>query len=129
MELTTIIKLFSDKTRLRIINLLKNNQLCVGEIQTLLEIKQSNVSRHLEKLKTTDIIIQTKKAQWVYYSLNNEILEKYTFIKDLLFNDVNNYKIYKEDLENLKNYRNSNFCCQDLKQIDYNLDKLKKIEN
>ena len=60
---------------------------------------------------------------------NNEILEKYTFIKDLLFNDVNNYKIYKEDLENLKNYRNSNFCCQDLKQIDYNLDKLKKIEN
>ncbi len=129
MELTTIIKLFSDQTRLRIINLLKNNQLCVGEIQTLLDIKQSNVSRHLEKLKTTGIIIQTKKAQWVYYSLNKEALEKYSFIKNLLYNDVNNYSLYKDDLENLINYKKSSFCCQDLKQIDYDLNKLKEIED
>lgn len=126
MEITTIIKLFSDQTRLRIINLLKDNQLCVGEIQTLLSIKQSNVSRHLEKLKTTELIFQTKQAQWVYYSLNKEALEKYSFIDNLLYQDVNNYSVYKDDLENLKNYKNSKLCCQDLKKIDYDLNKLKK---
>ncbi|MGD1821437.1 MAG: ArsR/SmtB family transcription factor [Pleomorphochaeta sp.] len=125
MELTTIIKIFSDQTRLRIINLIKENQLCVGEIQTILEIKQSNVSRHLDKLKIADIINQEKKAQWVYYSLNKEKLSKYSFIQNLLFKDINNYEIYNKDIEKLKKYKNSNMCCQDLKNIDFDINKIK----
>jgi ArsR family transcriptional regulator len=72
LEITNIIKIFSDQNRLRIINLIKDDLLCVGEIQTILNIKQSNVSRHLEKLKALDILIQQKQAQWIYYKLDKE---------------------------------------------------------
>lgn len=124
MEISNIIKLFSDQTRLRIINIIKEETLCVGEIQTLLNIKQSNVSRHLDKLKSSEIIIQIKNCQWIYYSINKEIFQKYSFIEKILFEDINKETIYKNDLENLKKYKQSKYCCQDLKDVDFNFNKI-----
>ncbi|MGD1821120.1 MAG: ArsR/SmtB family transcription factor [Pleomorphochaeta sp.] len=124
MEITNIIKIFSDQNRLRIINLIKDDLLCVGEIQTILNIKQSNVSRHLEKLKALDILIQQKQAQWIYYKLDKEKLKQYAFITDLLYQDINNSQIYKEDLSKLEKYKNSKMCCQNLRDIGFDFNKL-----
>lgn len=124
MDVCTIIKVLSDENRLRIMNILKESSLCVGEIQTILNIGQSNASRHLEKLKNSGLITCEKKAQWIYYQLSNEILEEYPFIKQLIFEDIKNDLIFKEDLCKLKKYKSSGLCCQDLREIGLDFNKI-----
>ncbi|MCY1151205.1 MAG: metalloregulator ArsR/SmtB family transcription factor [Sphaerochaetaceae bacterium] len=125
MDAITILKILSDQTRLRILNLLKEDSLCGGEIQTLLDIKQPNASKHLEKLKLYELILSKKKAQWVYYQINLEKFEKYKFLKDLLFSDIKREEIFNIDISRLKKYKNSDLCCQDLKNVGFKFDNIK----
>ncbi|WP_373233334.1 ArsR/SmtB family transcription factor [Cohnella sp.] len=80
-EMTDSLKLLSDKSRLTILTLLKEGELCVCDIVALLETTQPNVSQHLKKLKTGGLINETKRRQWVYYSLN---VEDKPYIKEIL---------------------------------------------
>ncbi len=125
MDAITILKILSEPNRLRILNLLKDDSLCVGEIQTILDIKQPNASKHLEKLKLYELILSKKKAQWVYYQINLEKFEKYKFLKDLLFNDIKNEEIFNLDISKLREYKNSVLCCQDLKDVGFKFANIK----
>lgn len=68
--LAETLKLLSDKTRLTILALLKEKEMCVCDIVTILETTQPNVSQHLRKLKIGGLVNETRRAQWIYYSLN-----------------------------------------------------------
>lgn len=124
MKVLTILKALSDENRLRILNIVKEFPLCVGEIQTILTINQSNASRHLDKLKNSELIVYNKDAQWIYYQLNEELLEVYPFIKQLLFEDLKRDANYQEDLKRLKQYKMSGLCCQNLKEIGFDFKKI-----
>jgi ArsR family transcriptional regulator, arsenate/arsenite/antimonite-responsive transcriptional repressor len=63
-------KALSDKTRLRILNLLTGGELCVCAIMRALGLPQSTVSRHLAYLKNTDWLNHCRKGVWMYYSIN-----------------------------------------------------------
>ena len=52
-----------DENRIRILNLMLNAELCVCEIETILEMTQSNASRHLAKLKSAGIITSSKEKK------------------------------------------------------------------
>jgi len=125
LEIPTILKLLSDENRLRILNILKESFLCVGEIQTILNIKQSNASSHLEKLKTYGLITNKKKAQWIYYQICFDKIEEYPFIKQLLYTDIKTSPIFKEDLDKLKKYKDSGLDCQDLRKVGFDFSKIK----
>ncbi len=115
MTLTQILKALSDETRLRILNLLRQGELCVCELEILLDINQSNASRHLNRLANAKIINSDKRAQYVYYKINEDTLKNYGFIKEILDNELIKLKIYKEDLERLGKYRKSGLSCDGLK--------------
>lgn len=66
------LKLLSDGTRLTILALLKEKELCVCDIVDILQTTQPNVSQHLRKLKKGGLVVETRKKQWIYYSLNVE---------------------------------------------------------
>lgn len=68
-ELLLKLNALADETRLRIINILRNGELCVCQITEVLGISQSKASRHLNILKTAGIVTDRRQAQWVYYSL------------------------------------------------------------
>lgn len=120
MELMQILKALSEETRVRILNLLMNEELCVGEIEYLLNINQSNASRHLSALKNSALIIYEKKAQWIYYSINLAALEKYPLVKSLLENEVQEIDLFAKDKEKLKEYKESGEICSDLKECHSN---------
>jgi ArsR family transcriptional regulator len=80
-EMLESLKLLSDKRRLTILALLREQEMCVCDIVDILETTQPNVSQHLKKLKTGGLINETKRRQWVYYSLN---LEDKPYIKEIL---------------------------------------------
>jgi len=125
MDAITLLKIISDTNRLRILNLLKECPLCVGEIQTILNIKQPNASKHLEKLKLYELIIPKKKAQWVYYEINLPNFDSYSFINKLFFDDLKKELVFKTDLDKLKKYKNSGLCCQDLKDVGFKFENIK----
>jgi len=81
MDLLQVMKALSDETRIRILYLLKDGDLCVCELELLLEINQSNASRHLNKLTNAKILEFYKVAKYVYYKINPEVIEEFPFIK------------------------------------------------
>lgn len=66
------LKLLGDKTRLTIVAMLNERALCVCDIAELLETSQPNASQHLRKLKAAGLVSETRKGQWIYYSLQIE---------------------------------------------------------
>jgi len=65
-------KLLADRTRLNILALLKEKELCVCDIVDILDTTQPNISQHLRKLKKGGLVLETRRSQWIYYSLNIE---------------------------------------------------------
>jgi len=64
-------KCLSDPTRLNILKLVLNKQnICVCELTEQLDLSQPKISRHLALLRTHGVLLDERKGQWVYYSLN-----------------------------------------------------------
>src|SRR5581483_2905296 len=64
-----LFKGLADVTRLRILNLLLYGELCVCDIQYVLESSQPNVSRHLTYLKNSGLVQDRREGQRIYYRL------------------------------------------------------------
>ncbi len=129
MDLVQMLKALGDENRIRILNILKNGELCVCEIEYILGITQSNASRHLTKLSMLKIVCYEKKAQWVYYKLNEETLRKCPFIEELLENELNKIDICKKDIENLIQFKKSGLNCENLKDHKNEISKECKCKN
>lgn len=91
-----VLKALSDETRLRILNLLYEKELCVCDINESLDIIQTKASRHLSYLKKAGLIVGRKQAQWVYYSIIKD--EDTAFIGDLIEKTLRNNQPYDNDL-------------------------------
>ncbi len=68
-EVARFFKAFSDETRLRILHLLLKGELCICELMEVLQLPQSNVSRHMAYLKNAGLVDDRREGVWVYYSL------------------------------------------------------------
>lgn len=111
MELIQILKALSDETRLRMLNLLKERDLCVCEIEALLTLNQPNASRHLNKLMNAGLVTYYKKAKYVYYKLVDGILSEYPFAKELIFNEAPKLAQCSEDLLRLNDFGEQGITC------------------
>jgi len=60
---------FSDRTRLRILHLLQDGELCVGDLVEVLQVPQPTASRHLAYLRKSGLVITRKEGLWSHYSL------------------------------------------------------------
>lgn len=77
------LKLLGDKTRLTIVALLSMRECCVCELQEVFEMSQPSISQHLRKLKDAGIVMEERKGQWIYYSLNVQS-DLFPLIEDIL---------------------------------------------
>jgi ArsR family transcriptional regulator len=69
LELENYFKGLADANRLRILNLLLHGELCVCDIQYVMEASQSNVSRHLTYLKNSGLVLVRREGTRMYYRL------------------------------------------------------------
>lgn len=60
----------SDDTRLRIVDLLRDGERCVCELQDWLGMSQSALSFHLKTMKDAELLSNRRQGRWVYYRLN-----------------------------------------------------------
>ena len=69
-EFITLFRALSDGTRLRIIKLLEDGELCVCHLMEILDMSQSRISRHMGILKNAGLVNDRREGRWVHYSLN-----------------------------------------------------------
>ena len=70
----------SEPLRIRLLELLREQELCVCELCEVLEVSQSKLSFHLKTLKEAGLVRSRQEGRWIYYSLNLPqfvVLEQY----------------------------------------------------
>lgn len=112
MEVVEVVKALGDVTRLRMLNLLQRETLCVCDLEEVLTISQSNASRHLAKLRQAGLISGDKQAQWVYYRLDEASLARYPFVRELLAGALAQEPACQKDAARLKKYRELGGSCE-----------------
>lgn len=60
----------SDPIRLRILELLRQQEMCVCDLCDRLEVPQSKLSFHLKTLKEAGLVHSHQDGRWIYYRLN-----------------------------------------------------------
>ena len=74
-ELSGLYKMFADRTRLRILYVLQNTELCVSDIAGRLDMTQSAISHQLSTLKQGKLVKSRRDGKTIYYSLDDEHVE------------------------------------------------------
>ena len=75
-KISAIFKILSDSTRIKIINVLEKNELCVCDISNILNMTKSAVSHQLKNLRTYNLVKSRKVGKEVWYSLSDEHISK-----------------------------------------------------
>jgi ArsR family transcriptional regulator, arsenate/arsenite/antimonite-responsive transcriptional repressor len=101
-----LFKAFSDESRVRILYLLyKNTEMCISDLEQVLDFTQAKTSRHVIYLKNAGLLSFRKIDQWVYYYLKDEFTEiigqlfQYLSKDTTLQNDLETYRILYSNRE------------------------------
>lgn len=103
---------FCHRMRLRILHLLDQGEMCVGNIVAILQAPQPKVSRHLAVLKRAKLVTVRREGQWIHYALAPV---QSTFHQKLLecaancFHEVTEIQGDKERIEAMRALDNG--CC------------------
>ena len=80
-QVDKMFRAFSDRTRLRLLNLLRGGETCVCDLVDVLGVPQPKVSRHLAYLRRAGLVVARKEGLWMHYRLTPATTE---FHKSLL---------------------------------------------
>lgn len=87
-KLSELFKLFGDPSRLRIIHVLMNQELCVADLASLLNMQQPAVSQQLKLLRLARLVKYRKEGKTVYYSLDDEHVSEIFKVALLHLNEI-----------------------------------------
>jgi len=95
-----IFKAFSEEARVRLLHLIyRNEEMCIADLEQVLDFTQTKVSRHIKYLKSTGILQVRQVDQWRYYRVDErlkniiETLFAYVATDAVLVQDLKNYHI------------------------------------
>ena len=78
-------KVFSNPTRLEILNLLRDREMSVTELIEKTKLSQSNISQHLSIMNSKGIVLSNRKGKNTYYRLANpKIIKAFDIIREVL---------------------------------------------
>jgi len=69
-------KALSDPTRRKIIQMLKEKDMTAGEIADHFDMTKPSISHHLNILKQAELVVDERKGQNIYYSLNTTVFQE-----------------------------------------------------
>jgi ArsR family transcriptional regulator len=99
-----IFKACADESRLRILHLIfMNGEMCITDVEKILDFTQAKTSRHLTYLKNCGILNHKRNNHWVFYQIKDEFFDIIKQVFQFLRKDVqlqNDYQIYQTLLAN-----------------------------
>jgi ArsR family transcriptional regulator len=102
---------FSDRTRLRILHLLRDGEVCVCALVDALDAPQPKVSRHLAYLRRAGLVLVRKEGLWCYYKLAPARDEFHQKLLDCLTCCFGSVPQLARDAKALRSSRSSRSCC------------------
>jgi ArsR family transcriptional regulator len=61
----------SDRTRLRLLNLMRDGEICVCFFTEVLQVPQPTISRHLAYLRRAGVVSARREGKWMHYRIVN----------------------------------------------------------
>lgn len=101
MELVGIYQCLCDRTRLRILNLLLQGELCVCHFQTVLREPQVKISKHLAYLRARRLVVTRRSGQRIFYSLPTRMTTALQANLACLQDCVREQRVFSGDLRRL----------------------------
>jgi ArsR family transcriptional regulator len=96
-----LLKAIADPVRLRLLNLLRDGDVCVCHLHAALDLPQSTVSRHLAYLRRRGLVVGRKEGLWVYYRLARPTRELHRKVIDCVGACCGELDLLKHDQERL----------------------------
>ena len=114
-EWVQLFKALGDETRLRIVGLLTQGELCVCDLMDVLEEPQSKISRHLSYLKHSGLTYSKRVGVWMHYGLR-EAKDKPSdpFIR-FLKEELLPLPQCRKDIDRLRQFKRQGGCKSDRK--------------
>jgi ArsR family transcriptional regulator len=109
-NISRMFKALADETRLRILYLLQQKELCVCEIVKILGINQSKASRHLAYLKNAGLVEDSREGVWIYYSLDKSKEQFWQHLLAYLNGCLDGNQVLSADLAKLEEVSKQNLC-------------------
>ena len=81
VSLSSLLKIISEESRLKLLCILRKSKHCVCETMEHVDMSQSLISHHLADLKNAGLVVDEKKGQRVYYRLT-KLGNKIMFLLD-----------------------------------------------
>lgn len=97
-----LFKALSDETRLRIMVLLSEKELCVCQIEAALGLPQAKVSRHLGVLRYAGLVKDRRDGLWIYYSLTEPKNKVEENLFECFRECLRKERFFRVDLANMK---------------------------
>ncbi len=69
VALAGLFRALADPTRLRLLNLIADRDICVCYFVDILRVSQPKVSRHLAYLRKTGLVVSRRDGKWMHYRL------------------------------------------------------------
>ena len=101
-EELTVFKALSDETRLRVLVLLSERELCVCQLESALGLSQAKVSRHLTVLRNAGLVDDRREGLWIFYSLAKPGNELERSIHRILRSYFKRNSSFKKDLAKMR---------------------------
>jgi ArsR family transcriptional regulator, arsenate/arsenite/antimonite-responsive transcriptional repressor len=102
---------FSDRNRLRILHVLQDGEMCVGDIVDVLQVPQPRASRHLAYLRRAGLVVARKVRLWNFYSLAPVRNDFHKNLVDCLATCFRDVPEIKGDSERADKVRKKGGCC------------------
>lgn len=109
-ELEDYFKALADISRLRIMNLLLHGELCVCDIQRVLDAPQPNVSRHLAYLRHSGLVLDRRNGLRMFYRLNDAHDSVRNGLFEFLRSAFHREKTLQHDIRRLKQAVQAGHC-------------------
>ena len=111
MKINEFFQVLTDETRLRCLALIyEHKELCVCELSSAINIPQSKISRHLSIMKLNLLLLQKRKKQWIFYSINPDLDDFEKKIIKILVNELKPKEQYTIDNKYLQGMPNRPVC-------------------
>jgi ArsR family transcriptional regulator len=106
MKSIRFLKNISNNTKLRLISLLLENELCVCELEEILHIRQANISKNLISLKDAGIVNVRREKQRGFYSLTTDFLSSQHLI-EYIKEQIKTEEILQNDYQEFLNHEDT----------------------
>lgn len=106
VKMEQLFRALADRTRLRLLNLMGDNEVCVCFFVEILQISQPRISRHLAYMKKVGIVASRREGKWMHY----RIVTPSDADAERILADVQQYLVNDKDMQRERK-KLVKFCC------------------